>query len=282
MESFIAIVKGLIEPLLGVIIGGLISLLTVWYTLRSSQKLHEDNIKEERRKIREAREFASKQDALQSACDAVTKFIIYYTSLADRTLPSDGIVAEEVADLNVAMNRLHFYCNLETIEKIIALNQTLSFAMTNALKVKVASTFLSEELKNIENQILYFENINANIRSEINAIIQAEPNSSLLVIHRQSLAQNSQKIADLCGKKPLLIMQKYEETEKCRDIIRQHLKDIYKVLSDVLLVARRELSFTIEFDKYKEIMENATSLESENLEGFLADIRKQVQIKMTA
>lgn len=268
------------ESFYAVIFGAIISLLSVLITLRWNQKLHEGNLREERRKTKEGREFSAKQDALLSASEAVTRFIAYYLSLADRILPSDGSTAEEVVEMSVALNRLHFYCSLETIEKSIQLNQVLTVAVTDTLKAKMASAFINEDLKVIDLQISAFEKMNAGIQEEIKAIFQSDHQNPLIISHREQLAKNYRMIADLHGKKTELIKQKYIETEKCRDVISRHLKSIYEALLDTLLLARQELSFPIDQERYKAIMVEHTDLISRNLEECLAEIRKQVLAKM--
>ena len=268
------------ESFYAVIVGAIISLSGVLITLRWNQKLHENNLREERRKTKEDREFSAKQGALLSACEAVTRFIIYYLSLADRILPSNGSAAEEVTEMSVAMNRLHFYCGLETIEKSTQLSQVLTVAVTDALKAKMESAFIHEELKGIDFQISSLEKWNLSIQEEIKAIFQSDPKNSLIILHREQVAKNSQEIANLSKTKPQLIKQKYIETEKCRDVISRHLKSIYEVLLDVLLLARQELSFSIDQERYKAIMIESTDLMSRNLGECLAEIRKQVLAKM--
>jgi len=268
------------ESFWAVIVGAIISLSGVLITLRWNQKLHENNLREERRKTKKDREFSAKQGALLAACEAVTRFISYYLSLADRILPSNGYAAEEVTEMSVAMNRLHFYCGLETIEKSIQLSQVLTVAVTDALKAKMESAFIHAELKGIDFQISSLEKWNLSIREEIKAIFQSDPKNSLIISHREQVAKNSQEIANLSSKKPQLIKQKYIETEKCRDVISRHLKSIYEALLDALLLARQELSFSIDQERYKAIMVEHTDLMSRNLGECLAEIRKQVLAKM--
>jgi len=268
------------EAFWGVIAGALISFLGILLTLRLNQRVHEENLREEHRKTKEAREFSAKQATLLGASDAVTRFISYYLSLADRTLPSDGVVTDEVAEIGVAMNRLHFYCGIETIEKATHLGQVLSETFTKAIMAKMPSAFINEDLKVIDIQILSLEKMNENFQEEIKSILQCDPHNLLIISHRNQLAQNFQTIADLHGKRVELIKQKYIETEKCRDVIKQNLKTIYDSLRDVLLFARKELSFSIDQERYKSIITEQTELTIRNLEKFLTEIRKQVLSRM--
>jgi mannitol-specific phosphotransferase system IIBC component len=157
------------ESLIGVIVGGAISLVGVYLTLRWNQKINEDNLREERRKKKEEREFSAKQAALSSASEALTRFIGYYITLPDRVLPSEGTLAEEITELSVACDRLHFYCSLETIEKSTHLAQVLNEAFARAIKAKMPSGFITGDLKALDLRISGIEKMNTRIQDELNA-----------------------------------------------------------------------------------------------------------------
>ena len=259
------------------IAGALVALLGVLLTLRWNQKAHEENLREEREKKREEREFTAKQESLLYAAEAVTRFLTYYVTIPDRELPQDGSVANEVTEMGVALNRLHFYCNLETIEKSTQLGQILNEAVTEAMTAKMPAAFTVEEIKGIDLEISGFERINATLNEEIRALLFSDPQNDLIVSHRQQLATNFQNIADLHGRKVELIKRKYIETEKCRDVVSRHLRTIYEASRDILLLARRELSFPIEEENYKRIMDSRIDAMEKNLEDLYAEIRKQVE-----
>lgn len=135
------------EQFYSTITGALVAFLGVLFTLRWNQKIHEKNLKEEREKSRKEREFNLKQNALLSAAEAVTRFIIYYMTLPDRKLPADGTVAGEPTELPVALNRLHFFCDLETIEQSIRLGQVTNEVVSEAMKAKLPSVFIVAEIE---------------------------------------------------------------------------------------------------------------------------------------
>lgn len=273
----------IIEPLIpffATVIGAFVSMLGILITLRINQKIHNENIKEERHKIIENREFLAKQDALMKAAESVSRFIIYYTTLADRSLPSDGTVDKETIEMTISLNRLHFYCSLDTIEKSIQLSKILESAVLEAIRAKLPSAFIIEELKVIDFQISFLEKMNIRTQEEIKAILQSGTKDPIMVNHRQHLADNSRLIADLQPKRLDLIKQKYIETEKCRDVINNNLKVIYETLRDVLLIARQELSFPINKERYREIIDNQIESTTNNLERMFKDIRKQIETKM--
>lgn len=97
---------------------------------------------------------------------------MYFASLADRTLPSDGSIDKEASAIGVSLNRLHFYCGLETIEKSIHLSQVLTNCFCEAIKAKMPSAFMHEDLKVIELQISSLEKWNLYFQEEIKAMFR--------------------------------------------------------------------------------------------------------------
>ena len=114
------------ELFFATLIGACVSLLGVVLTLRHNQKAHEENLREERKKIKEEKEFRAKQEALIQASEAFTRFLTYFITLPDRQLPQDGNVPPEVTELGVAINKLHFYCSLNTIKSSVHLSRILN------------------------------------------------------------------------------------------------------------------------------------------------------------
>ena len=268
------------ETLLGVFIGGFISLVGVILTLRWNQKLHEENLREERRKTKEEREFSAKKDSLMSACEALARLIDYYFLIPDKNLPKDGNMPKEFTDLNVAFNRLHFYCSMETIEKTSRLSNVLGKAFIEALTARLKSGFIEIDIETIEQEISYLEKWNTSIRDEINALFQSEPENPLHVYNRELLAKNLRKMGDLSGKKCELIELKFVETEKCRDVVFSHIKTIYKSMSKVLMLARKELSFPIDEKKYRDLIVESIEETEKVLKEFFTSIRNQFADKM--
>jgi len=262
------------------IIGALVTLLAVLLTLRWNQKAHEENLKEEREKRKEEREFSAKQAALLSAAEAVTRFVDYYSTLADRVLPRDGIVAQEITEMNIALNRLHFYCSLKTIEKSMKLGQILSEAVIETLKAKMPSMFVIEELNGIEFQVSSLEKMNMSIQEEIKALLQSDPQNPLIIAHRQQISKNFSEIIGCHQKRAKLFEQKYIATEKCRDVISKNLRAIFEGSRDVLLLAREELSFSINKAKYNKLFDERIESVDKNLKAFHAEMRKQVEEKV--
>jgi hypothetical protein len=277
--SMSASTEGLI-PVVSAIIGGLITLAGVLLTLRWNERSNQSRLMEERRKTKEEREFASKQAAFMAASEAAIRYIHYFLSLADRPLPTDGAVVEEVTDLAVALSRLHFYCGIETVEKAIQLGRVLDNALAEALTAKMAPSFSTEDLKCIEVQLSGFENTNAHIQEEIVAMLQSDPQNPLLVSHRERSAEVYEEMAALCERKCEIIRQQFVETEKCRDAIQRNTRAIYEASRDVLLLARRELSFPIDEARYKDVMDQYLGEGAKQSADMFTELRRQCLQKM--
>ena len=262
------------------IIGALVAFLGVLLTLRVTQRNFETNLREEREKAREEREFSAKHKALLSAAESVTRFLNYYMTLSDRELPKDGIIPDEVSEMAITLNRLHFYCDMDTIKQSIAMSQILSRSYTQALKAKMPSMFIAEDIKVIDLQIAAMEKINSQLQQEIVALLSADYSSPLLVSHRQQLANNFKSIAELHAKKADLIKEKYRATEACRDVITKNLKEIYGALRNVLLMSRRELAFPIDERGYTTMLNRETELALTSMESLLKEIREKIAQKL--
>lgn len=262
------------------LLGALVSFLGVILTLRHNQRVHEENLKEERTKRTEEREFQAKQDSIILASEAVTRFLTYFVSIPDKQLPQNGSVAPEVAELGVALNKLHFFCSLNTIEKSTHLGQVLDKAFCDVMKAKLPSAFAFEDIKVIALEISGIEKSNAVLQEEIRSLLFSDPQSPIIPAHHTRLAQNFQEISDLHKRRVSLFKEKYHNTEKCRDVVAKCLKNIYEASRDVLLLAREELDFPIDETRYKEIMDNRIESMEKNLEEFFAHIRSEVEKKM--
>jgi len=262
------------------LIGAFVSLVGVLLTLRHNQKAHEENLREERTKRREEREFRAKQESLILASEAVTRFLTYFLSIPDRQLPQGGSVAPEITELGVALNKLHFYCSLNTIERATRLSKILDEAVSDAMKSKMPSAFIFEDIKAIDRKVSGIEKSNAVLQEEIRALLLSEPHSPIIVSHRNQLAQSFQHISECHGKRIELLKKQYHEIEKCRDVVTKHMKTIFQASRDVLLLAREELDFPIDETKYKAIMDERIESMEKNIEELYVHIRSEVEKKI--
>ncbi len=268
------------ETSIATIIGALVAFLGVIIALRVTQRNFETNLKEEREKAREEREFTAKHKALLSAIESVTQFLNYYMTLADREIPRDGTTPVEVSEMGVSLTRLHFYCGIDTIKQSTAMSEILNTSFSKALQAKIPSMFIGEDIKDIDIQISAIESRNDLLQKEINNLLGADPSSPLLVNHRQQLAANFKSIAELHSQKPGLFKAKYQAIEACRDVIMQDLKSVYEAIRNVLLMDRRELAFPIDETEYTAILTRTTDSVLSQTESLIKDIRTEMYKKL--
>ena len=268
------------STLFATIAGAFVALVSVLLTLRANQRNLETNLREEREKAREERKFLAKHKAILSAADSVTRFLNYYMTLSDRELPTDGIIPDAVSEMAVTLNRLHFYCGIDTIKQSMTMSQILSRSYAQAVKAKMPSMFIAEDIKGIDLQIAAMEKINGQLQQEIVALLSADYSSPLLVSHRQQLANNFKSIAELHAKKTELIKAKYHATEACRNVIVKDLKGVYEALCNVLLMARRELAFPIDEREYTTMLTQVTESTLADIESLLDEIRIEIAKKL--
>lgn len=268
------------KTFLSTIAGGLISLLGVLFALRQNQATFERNLKEERDKITQEREFSAKHKAFLAASEAVTHFIMYYVTLPDRELPKDGSIAQEVSAMSVTLSALHFFCGVETIRQTTALSQAMSVAFSEAMKSKLPVSVLGEDIKGVDIRIAGLEKLNEQLREEVIAILASDPSSPLLITNRQLIAENSEAISRLCSAKCDLMKRKYEETEKCRNVVMSSLPAVHEGLREVLLMARNELGFPIAADEYRSLISEATAKAQTSINDLLQKVRDEVVEKI--
>jgi hypothetical protein len=237
-------------------------------------------LREERKKAREEREFIAKHKALASAAESVTRFLNYYMTLPDRELPKDGTIPNEVAEMSVALNSLHFYSDIDTIKHSIAMSQILNRSYINVLKAKMPSMFIAEDIKAVDIQILGFEKMNNQVQQEILALLSKDPANPLIISYRKQLATNYEKMAEFYEKKTVLIKTKYHATEACRDVIKKDLKEVYETLVNVLLMARKELAFPIDEVQYKTMLNQATESALASMDDLFKEVRAEVEKKL--
>lgn len=264
------------DTIIATIVGALVAFLGVLLTLRVTQRNFETNLKEEREKAKEERAFHAKHTALLSAAESVTQFLNYYITLADRELPKDGTIPIEVSEMAVSLNRLHFYCDMDTIRQSTRMGEVLSASYARALKAKMPSAFIGEEIKAADIRIGAIESMNDHLHQEIVALLGADSSSPLLVNHRQQLAANFRSLGEFHSKKTALVKARYQATEACRDVIAQDLKGVYEAMRAVLLTARRELAFPIDEGEYTALLTRSTDSALSQMESLINEIRAQI------
>jgi hypothetical protein len=160
------------------------------------------------------------------------------------------------------------------------MSEILSTSYTRALKAKMPSMFIGEDIKVVDIRIAALESMNDRLQQEIVALLGADPSSPLLVSHRQQLAANFRSIAEFYSKKTALIKARYQAIEACRDVIAQDLKGVFEAIRAVLLMARRELAFPIDEAEYTALLTQSTDSALSQMESLIKDIRTEIDKKM--
>ena len=248
------------------LVGALVALSGVLLSLRA-----------ERKKLKQEREYLSKQKAMLAASEAITKFLNYLFTLPDSdTITEGNPVALEIS---IALNNLHFYCSLDTIEQSVKMGRVLNKTFTDAIKAKLPSTFILEEIKAMDIQIKGHEKTIENIRQEIMALSVASHNNEIVLLLRKHKADVSAEIAKLAERKVSLMKEQYRARKTCREVIMCNSKEIHEAARSVLLMARRELSFPINEKKYKNMLNKATDEAIQNMRDFSDMIRIEIEKK---
>jgi hypothetical protein len=255
----------------------LLALLGVLLTLRWNQQTHESNLAEERRKQREEREFLAKQDALMRVSDAVVRFVTFFVSIPDRELDQGGKIPAEVVDLSVALNRLHFYCGIEAVEGVVKLSRTLNLAFTEVMKARIPSGIIAGDLSALDIAISSLESMNQRTHQEVLVLLGSDPAGSQLGSRWERLAEGYDKLSDLHDKRANLIKDKYFATEACRDVVISQLPEVFQLLSSVLVLAREELGFSIDRDRYANLMNDHSEKMATVLKDLMATVRREAK-----
>ena len=262
------------------IAGSLVTLLGVLATLRWAQISHERNLSHERQKLKDEREFTARHLAYAEAAEACVRFLQYYLGMADRALPMEGLIPEQVAKLSIALNKLHFYAGLSSIETAVELGRILNTSYTTALKAKLPVAFIDEDFKICRGQIENLEQCNARLHSEILALMTSDPRSGVIVSHRDQLAVNYRTIAEWHGEQSERLTKRYAATEACRDQIMKSIPAISTAQRDLLVLARKELGFDLDASRYATFMDRETGLMISQLDSFMGEVRAMVAEKL--
>lgn len=270
------------KDLIPLLLGASISFLSVLFTLRHNQKLHEDALRKERDKTKEEREFIAKQDALLGASEAICRFLDYYVRIPNLTLAGDGKSIPEVANLGITLNKLHFYCSLPTIRSATKFGQIINSAHSAVLTSKMAAEIERGNIQGIDIRIQGLEKTAASIGEEIKVLLSSDPDSSMIIYHREQLAKVHGDSAEFWRQRSEVFLKQMQLTEQCRDVMASHLAQIYEALRDILILARDELSFDIEKEEYLKLMEDSTQEVLGEMHRMFDTVRSQVGNAVTA
>lgn len=234
----------------------------------------------DRQKRREEDEFRLKQEVFFDASEAVHRFLMYFMSIPDRPFPKDGKTDTEAVEVSIALNKLHFFCSLETITCVTKFSALMGKAVAEAVAAKMPSGFIAEDIKILDMQIAGYEATDARLQQEIELLLQSAPTNLLIARYKQKMADNFSLMAGCHGRKSELAKEQYVEIEKCRDVVFKYLLPLSEISRELLLLARDELKFDIDRDAYHSLMEQTAHEGNQRLETFIDSIRAQVNERM--
>src|SRR5690606_18126191 len=117
-------------------------------------------------------------------------------------------------------------------------------------------------------------------QQEISALLQSKPESQQIPIHRNQLADHYRSISELHDSRAAKLIEKYHATESCRDEMKKAIKGIYVAQLEFLILARGELGFDLDSQRYANFMNEQTNQMIVHLESLIDDIRAKVLDKL--
>ena len=265
-------------PLEG-LITGVFALLGVLITAEWGRVQFEKRLAEDRAAVSETRKFNGKQDALMSASEAVLRWTMYVATLPDRELPSGGQTIPEAENVAVALNKLHFYCDLETIEVAIRLSVAFNDAYLRMMQAKIPSMFLQGELNSLNAQLDGYQKLIVRLDEQVVALLGHDPNHPLLGSVRWQIGDTQAKISEQFRQADLLFRRKYDATEACRDVVFGEMKTLYPLAVELMVAARRELQFRIDETSYDRLMTDQALRGTQALVDTIKKVRDEMAQK---
>jgi hypothetical protein len=269
------------EALASALIGAIIPLAGVLWTIEYGYRQFREGLREDRRKIVDDRAYNAKQAAFMAATDAAAKFVDYLITLPDSE-PVASKVAPEAEELNIALNKLHYYCGLDTIKKCIEVAEAFSVGAGEISKAKLESLFLAIDMKGIDVRLGGLQTMIDRLNAQIQTAFQANPQDQQIAFWRGQLANFYGQSGELYRQKGELDVAKYRATEKCRDVMLAQLKGMCGLSVDLLILARRELEFKIPENEYQQLMRAQAQTSFAKMDELMGEVRAQVNKKLAA
>jgi hypothetical protein len=267
------------ESLASALIGAIIPLAGVLWTIQYGYLQFREGLREDRKKTVDDRAYTAKQAAFMAATDAAAKFVNYLTTLPDSE-PVPGKNAPEAEELTIALSKLHYYCGLETIKKCIEVGEAFSVSAAEVSKAKLESMFLAVDMKGVDVRLGGLQTMIDRLNAQIQAALQANPQDPQIAFWRGQLANFYGQSGELYRMKGELDLAKYRATEKCRDVMLAQLKGLYGLQVDLLILARRELEFKIPENEYLQLMRAQAQTTFAKMDELIGEIRAQVNKKL--
>jgi hypothetical protein len=267
------------EALASALIGAIIPLAGVLWTIQYGYLQFREGLREDRRKIVDDRAYTAKQAAFMAATEAAAKFVNYLTTMPDCELVP-GKVAPEIEELAIALSKLHYYCGMETIKKCIEVAEAFSLSAGEVAKAKLESLFLAGDMKGVDVRLGGVQTMIDRLNAQILAATQVNPQDPQVAFWRSQSAELYGQSSEFYRQKGELDLAKYRATEKCRDVMLVQLKGLYGLQVDLLILARRELEFKIPENEYQQLMRAQAQTTFAKMDELIGEIRAQVNKKL--
>ncbi len=243
------------EALASALIGAIIPLAGVLWTIQSGYLQFREGLREDREKTVKERAYTVKQAAFMEATDATARFINYLITLPDSEL-TPGKVAPEVEEFVIALSKLHYYCGMETIKMCIEIGEVFALSAGEITKAKLESLFLAGDMKGIDINLSGLQAMNDRFNAQIQAATQVNPQDPQIALWRRQSAELYGQSGELYRRKGDLELAKYRATEKCRDVMIGQLRRLYDLQFELLYLSPDgELDFKIPESEYRQLMQ---------------------------
>jgi hypothetical protein len=267
------------ETVFAAMLGSLPALLGVCWTLSYMQNQFRESVAAEDRQKREERRFAAKQHAFIAALEAAVPYIHFIVSLPDRdVVPGKKNPAAEA--FGIAMNKLHFYCELETIEEAADFAETGGKIALRLMETRRPVSFIDNDIRDLENAMSYCQNRIQQLNAEANTRIARDPNDPEVIVIRRDATGLTQRILEATERRAALYQSRYEAIARCHEVLVEELPRLIEIQTSLMIAARRELEFKIPVAEYRRLMEGQAERMGAALRSAMERTREEINKRL--
>lgn len=240
-----------------------ITLTGVVLTLRQTQRVHERNLANENRKVREQREYDAKKQAILDAAKAIISFQHYLVKIPGLESEDRMKLNPAVANFGVKINILHFYLSNRTIEKCIELLEIYNIAQIEILKHWDEMEQSKFEDVKAHNKITHLQGRNKELEEEtadalknIKSLCKEGNVNKMLNLTDKVLeiSRNQDEMINILTNSKERSVNIHERFQRCRAELYIHIPKCQKVWIEFLILARQELGYEFDAAEYTKSM----------------------------
>lgn len=127
------------------IVGALSTIAGASLTQHLYNKNQTNIFEREEKNNKEKRYFWLKQKSISYTLDTISKIMIYYASLPQKQDFNENELIKELTNIDIALNKIHIYCDTETIKSAHRIATTLQKILMEAMQDKRDILDLNEE-----------------------------------------------------------------------------------------------------------------------------------------